>query len=211
MPEPLSPELSISHSDSSDLSSKRQQLIETAFRLFYRNGIHAVGINQILKESGIAKKTLYHHFSGKEALLLAVLKYRDECFLQWLSGRMEETREGLPALEVIFDALDDWFNNRVDSLMHFQGCFFINTCGEFGDLQHEVHQQCTQHKTAVEQLVRRQVNQLEGITYPEQLTQNICQLKDGAIVQAHVQGDTMAALRSKKLIRPMVQWASQVE
>ena len=75
---------------------KRQQLINTAFRLFYQNGIHAVGINQILKESGIAKKTLYHHFASKEQLLLAVLEYRDQIFLQWFSGYIKRAAPASP-------------------------------------------------------------------------------------------------------------------
>ena len=45
-----------------DSSGKRSELVQTAFRLFYQQGIHATGINQILSESGIAKKTLYQHF-----------------------------------------------------------------------------------------------------------------------------------------------------
>lgn len=179
---------------------KRQQLINTAFRLFYQNGIHAVGINQILKESGIAKKTLYHHFASKEQLLLAVLEYRDQIFLQWFSGYIQRAEPGLPALEAIFDALDDWFNNRAEELMNFQGCFFINTCAEFGDISHQAHQLCAQHKKRIEELVREQVDHLPITSGHKELTETICQLKEGAIVQAHIQGDLGAAKRSQQLL-----------
>lgn len=60
---------------------KVSQLLAGAFELFYRESVHGVGINQILAEAGIAKKTLYHHFEGKEALVLAVVRYRDQLFL----------------------------------------------------------------------------------------------------------------------------------
>lgn len=66
--------------------AKQQQLIQTAFALFYRDSIHGVGINQILQEAGIAKKTLYHHFASKDELVLAVLAYRDEVFLTGLNN-----------------------------------------------------------------------------------------------------------------------------
>ena len=176
---------------------KRQELINTAFKLFYQNGIHAVGINQILKESGIAKKTLYHHFASKEQLLLAVINYRDKVFLEWFISHIKAADPGLPAIEAIFDALDDWFNNRAEALTQFQGCFFINTCAEFGDLSHQAHQMCAEHKQRIEDLVREQVDQLPIETGHKELTQTICQLKEGAIVQAHIQGDLGAAKRSK--------------
>ena len=45
-----------------NIMDKKEQLVATAFNLFYKYGIHAVGINRVLEESGIAKKTLYNHF-----------------------------------------------------------------------------------------------------------------------------------------------------
>lgn len=63
-------------------SDKRQQLVTTAFKLFYFQSVHGVGINKILQESAIAKKTLYHHFVSKDELVKAVVRYRDETFYQ---------------------------------------------------------------------------------------------------------------------------------
>ena len=54
-------------------SQRRTQLIETALRLFYRNGFHATGIDKLLAEAGIAKMTLYKHFGSKDALILECL------------------------------------------------------------------------------------------------------------------------------------------
>jgi len=56
------------------VESKRNLLITRAFELFYTKGIHAVGINEILQYSGVAKKTLYHHFTSKDELVIATLK-----------------------------------------------------------------------------------------------------------------------------------------
>jgi len=57
---------------------KREHLIRVAFDLFYREGVHAVGINRVLAESGVAKKTLYHHFASKDDLVAATVAYRDQ-------------------------------------------------------------------------------------------------------------------------------------
>ncbi len=177
---------------------KRQQLIHTAFELFYRNGIHAVGINQILQTSGIAKRTLYNHFASKDELIEAVLDYRDENFYKWLASRVNTVKPGYDGLNELFDALDDWINNRVDLLTDFHGCFFINTCAEFNDPQHPLHQKCQQHKQRINDLIEKQVIAL-GINHPtaHTITESISLLKEGAITVAHVQGDLSAAQKAK--------------
>ena len=61
---------------SSKASSKREQLLNTALELFYREGYHATGIDRILAESGVAKMTLYKHFKSKDELIMAALEER---------------------------------------------------------------------------------------------------------------------------------------
>ncbi|WP_421865692.1 TetR/AcrR family transcriptional regulator [Motiliproteus sp.] len=187
------------------MSAKRMQLIETAFALFYCKGVHAVGINEVLAESGVAKKTLYHHFDSKEALIAAVVDYRDQRFLSWLESRFAMAKSGLEKVETLFDALDDWFNDRVSALMPFHGCFFINVSGEYGDLDHPIHQQCARHKQRVAALIESQLMPLvNSSTQAQQISQSLCLLKEGAISQAHVQGDKNAALKAKQAARLLI-------
>jgi hypothetical protein len=44
----------------------RQRILETAQRLFYRDGFRAVGIDTIISEAGVAKMSLYRHFPSKD-------------------------------------------------------------------------------------------------------------------------------------------------
>lgn len=179
---------------------KRQQLIQTAFELFYQHGIHAVGINQILQTAGVAKKTLYNHFASKDELIQAVVDYRDENFYNWLASRVEQVKPGYDGLNELFDAVDDWINNRGSLLTDFHGCFFINTCAEFNDPHHPLHQQCQQHKNRVNGLIERQIRAL-GISESaiDYVTESISLLKEGAIVMAHVQGDLNSAEKAKAM------------
>ena len=52
-------------------SDIRENIVKTASELFYRNGYNSTGINEIIRESGIAKATLYNHFKSKEDLCLS--------------------------------------------------------------------------------------------------------------------------------------------
>ncbi|WP_290697907.1 TetR/AcrR family transcriptional regulator [Amphritea sp.] len=188
------------------MSDKRLQLVITAFKLFYSKGVHAVGINEILSESGVAKKTLYHHFSGKEELVSAVLEFRDQRFHNWLKSRLDQATPGPDKVGGLFDALDDWFNDRVDELLPFHGCFFINVSAEFSEPNNLLHQLCCRHKERVAQLIRTQVETLDlEPVEVNAFTNALCLLKEGAVSLAHVQGDRLAAIKAKATALQLLQ------
>jgi AcrR family transcriptional regulator len=177
--------------------TKPDLLIHTAFKLFYQHGIHAVGINRILSETGVAKKTLYHHFSSKDALLEAVLIYRDQIFMDWLTSRMMVAGEGKIAVLALFDALDDWFHDRVEVLLPFRGCFFVKANGEFSD--HVVNDLCQRHKQNITSFIQANLIGFSSELASADLAQSISVLKEGAIAQAYVAGDLDAAKRAKAM------------
>jgi AcrR family transcriptional regulator len=49
----------------------REQLVETATRMFADRGFDATSIEAILEEAGVSRGSLYHHFGSKEALFEA--------------------------------------------------------------------------------------------------------------------------------------------
>jgi AcrR family transcriptional regulator len=64
----------------------RERILTTAYRLFTRRGIRAVGTDEVIAQSGVAKATLYRHFASKNDLVLAVLRRREEL---WTLGEVE--------------------------------------------------------------------------------------------------------------------------
>jgi AcrR family transcriptional regulator len=52
----------------------RAQLIAIATRLFAAHGYDGTSIEAVLKEAGVSRGSLYHHFAGKEALYEAVVE-----------------------------------------------------------------------------------------------------------------------------------------
>jgi AcrR family transcriptional regulator len=57
--------------------SRRDDVVDSAMKLFAEEGFHAVGIDRILSKGGLAKMTLYRHFDSKQALILASLEARN--------------------------------------------------------------------------------------------------------------------------------------
>lgn len=184
---------------------KQELLVRTAFKLFYTQGIHAVGVNLVLSESGIAKKTLYHHFPSKEHLVEAAVRYRDRNYQAWLISRLECVSVGKSALLELFNALDDWFHSRVPDIDHFHGCFFINASAEYGDRDNAIHRACAEHKAGITKLIQEHVDKLslpEGIK--KEIRNLVVLLKEGAISTAHVGGNLDAALEAKVILETIL-------
>jgi AcrR family transcriptional regulator len=177
------------------MTDKRQLLIDTALELFYENGVNSVGINEILKVSGVAKKTLYNHFKSKEELILVTLETRDKAFLQWLDNELCESNNDLEVIRNLFNGLNHWFRTGVPELLLFRGCFFINTSAEFSKENNDIKRCCGEHKLKVRALIQKYLTSSDPA-----LLDMICLLKEGAIVSAHLNQDYEAAQKCIPLI-----------
>jgi len=192
-----------------EIIDKRTLLVTTALDLFYRHGIHAVGINEVLKASGVAKKTLYNHFASKEALIAATVELRDGRLLNWLDDCVAEAGPGKPAIEAIFQAMDDWINERVPELGPFRGCFFINTSAEYSQPGCPIFERCQRHKQAVRERLLQQLRVMM-LAEPEAMADQLMLLKEGAIVAAHLMGDRQAGIKAGKTALLLLDSASRV-
>src|SRR3982750_863581 len=65
---------------SDDRSAMQERILETTDRLFYGQGIRAIGVDTVAAETGISKRTLYNYFPSKDALIAAYLLRRLEPF-----------------------------------------------------------------------------------------------------------------------------------
>ncbi|MDF3124110.1 TetR/AcrR family transcriptional regulator [Rheinheimera sp. 1928-s] len=180
---------------------KKQQLVETALSLFYRYGVHAVGINQILEQSAVAKKTLYHHFVSKDELLMATLELRHQRFYQWLEQQLNSADPANPA-DTLFDALSLWFEGKATLLGPFFGCYFQNCAAEYHGPDSAVLELCAQHKLKVKHLVNTHL-QSYHLTEEGQslLLDGLMLLKEGAISMALLHADAAVAQHAKKQAR----------
>ena len=123
----------------------RERLLATAVELFYRNGFGAVGVDQVIAAAGVTKTTFYKHFEGKDELMVAAVKRRDEWESQaWSRAVRQMAGEGAsPAKQLVamIDVMDLWFNDP-----DFLGCMFMNTAAEFPNRHDPVHQAAADYK-----------------------------------------------------------------
>lgn len=183
--------------------AKREQVLETAKRLFYREGIRATGVDRILEEAGVARMTLYNHFDGKDALIVAALRERSRDFRTWLKEEVERRETGpRERLLAVFDVLDDWIRGESDGA-GFAGCAFIRAAAEFTDHDDPVHKLAAAHKAELRTDLAALAT-TAGAHEPAHLAADLLLLIDGAIVTAQVAGDLTAAPRARAMAEIIV-------
>jgi AcrR family transcriptional regulator len=172
----------------------RTRILEASYALFSRHGIRAVGIDAIIKRSGVARMTLYRHFSSKDELVLAFLERREQLWTKdWLQ-REVTIRASDPGeqLLAIFDVFDGWFRTE-----DFEGCSFINvlleTAGAEGPLYEASAGQLARIRAFLAGLARE-----AGVADPERFARKWHILMKGSIVAAG-EGDREAARRAREV------------
>ena len=181
------------------MHNKKQHIIECAFALFYEKGIHAVGINEIIKTAAIAKKTLYNHFISKDELLLATLHYRAQLEIQQLNSKLDRAEIGKDALLAWFEYLEEFINSRVACLGNFRGDYFNNCCVEYGQKELPIYQACHAHKLAIKAIIQQHVDSFEPSFQKNKfLVNTLVLLKEGVINEALIGGNLNSAKEAKE-------------
>jgi AcrR family transcriptional regulator len=181
-------------------ASTRERILETAYRLFSKHGIQAVGIDTIVAEAHVAKMTLYHYFASKKDLVLAFLDLREQRWThEWLEAGIERLAVA-PQERVlsVFDLLDGWFR-RSD----YEGCPFISALLELDDKSSPIHGAAIGHIEVVRAILERLAAQA-ACTDPEATAYELQILVMGAIVSAS-RGDLDAAARARRLAQMLIE------
>ena len=165
-----------------EFSHARQQILETASELFYQKGIQHVGINEVIAESGVAKRTLYRWFPSKDLLIEEVMKYRASQWICWFETAVSE-RGNTPKERLLatFDVLREWYASP-----NFRGCPFINAVLEIADASHKAHQVSINLRESIRQIIMRLAAEA-GIKNPDFFSQQYLLLIGGASLMATIE------------------------
>jgi AcrR family transcriptional regulator len=169
----------------------QQRILETADRLFYGQGIRAIGVDTIAAEIGISKRTLYNYFPSKDALIAA--------YLQGRSVPLPPSDK--PPVEQIlgsFDGLERYFGSK-----GFRGCPFVNAIAELSEDGHPAHKIAIEFKEGRRLWYRDLLLRL-GVADAEGLATQLRLLVEGAIATALVRRDAKVARDAKGAARALL-------
>jgi AcrR family transcriptional regulator len=175
----------------SEKPDMNERILQTADRLFYLQGIRAVGVDTIAAEIGISKRTLYNHFASKDALIAAYLTRR--------SGPIRSSDK--PPVEQIlgtFDSLERRFAAK-----DFRGCPFVNAVAELGAEDRAVRRIAIAFKESRRLWFRDLLLRL-GVADAEGLSTQLTLLVDGSIAQDLVRKDPSMARAAKQAARVLL-------
>jgi len=172
-------------------SSMKERILGTADRLFYLQGIRAIGVDTIAAEIGISKRTLHNHFPSKDALISAYLARR---FVQ------PQPSDKPPAEQILgtFDRLERGFASK-----GFRGCPFVNAVAELGTEDQAVRKIAVAFKESRRLWFRDLLLQL-GVADAEGLATQLTLLVDGSIAQDLVRNDPSMARAAKEAARVLL-------
>jgi AcrR family transcriptional regulator len=175
----------------SEKPSMKERILETADRLFYLQGLRAVGVDTIAAEIGISKRTLYNHFPSKDQLISAYLERRFT----------KAPASDKPPVEQIlgtFDRLERGFASK-----GFRGCPFVNAVAEMGAEDRSVRKIAIAFKESRRLWFRDLLTQLD-VADAEGLATQLALLVDGSIAQDLVRNDPSMARAAKEAARVLL-------
>jgi AcrR family transcriptional regulator len=108
----------------------RERLLNAADRLFYQEGVRAVGIDRVLAEADAAKASLYQHFGCKDQLVASYLERRTADARANIEAYLADTPPSRRALK-FFDWVVEWAESQ-----EFRGCPLHHTVSELTDTAH---------------------------------------------------------------------------
>ena len=118
---------------SADLGSRppRERILLVARDLFYRHGLHSVGVEAIAEAALTNKMTLYRHFKSKDELIVAyVTQLASEGDTVWERIAAENPGDPQKRLDAWVDHIEDVLTNKYE-----RGCALANAAVEL-DAEH---------------------------------------------------------------------------
>jgi AcrR family transcriptional regulator len=158
------------------MTTHRQQILDTAARLFAEQGYLETGINQLIEESAVARRTFYHHFPSKEELGAAYLEAKSEEWLAVLRRAVESRRSAGGVVRGIFERVEE-----LAKATKFRGCSLLNMAAEFAQANSAMRARVKRAKEAQSALLAQV---LGAVGVSNATARQIDVLLEGSIVSA---------------------------
>lgn len=183
-------------------SKVKPRVIETVSRLFYEQGFHATGINQIIEDSSVAKASLYQHFSSKDDLLDAYLQYVSEQWHKDFEAFHAKQTAGENKILALFD-----FRKQLALKSQFKGCAFVRVAYELPDLNEQALEKIQKFKSSVKNFIKENIMRLSTpLSQPQadELLELLLYLYEGCGIQSTLLRSVQPIEDAKKIAQKLL-------
>ena len=177
----------------------RERILAAARELFYRRGIHAVGVEAIAEAAGTNKMTLYRHFASKDVLVAACLSELTQEFdVAW--DAIAAAHVGDPEGQLLA-----WLRHMCEFKEHEaeRGCALANAAVELPDKDHPARRVIREYKTALRERLIRLCRDAK-LAEPERLADEVFLIIEGARITAQSVGTEGLAARLAGMLEALV-------
>jgi AcrR family transcriptional regulator len=178
----------------------RDRILNVAFDLFYRHGFYGVGINEIARQAGTTRQTLYNHFESKDEIVLEVIERRDQAWRKTFSEEIVRRggEEPIAQLRSALDVVREFFRQE-----GFNGCLLICAATAFPLLTDPAHRAAKANVDAIRGIIQ-DVAARAGFENPESFARQFNLILEGAIVTEAFDRDNTAADTAGCLIDTLI-------
>lgn len=173
----------------------RGKVIDTASRLFYKQGYANTGINQIIEESGVVKSSVYTAFRTKEDILMAYLETTGAATDAALQKAADQKGTAKEKILAVFDFLIAMAQGK-----EYYGCQFLNIISEIPPENERVIKQIQKQKNGV----RRLFSEVLESTGQQELVDEIYLLFEGALIADKVHHRVWPMEAAKKIVSKLL-------
>jgi AcrR family transcriptional regulator len=181
----------------------RYRILNAAKQLFYEQGYHATGINQIITEAQVVKASFYQHFPSKEALGVAYLEQRSQLWFAWVRAAASQQKDPRDRVLALFNSVEE-AADRVG----FRGCAFLNMVSEFPDGDTPIRQSVIKHKMAIRDYFRELIDAFyPSSTPPEERMEcadTIYLLFESALIVSQTYGEPWPIRTARNTVQRML-------
>lgn len=181
-----------------ELSPAAGRILAAASKLFYEQGIRAVGVDAIVEEADVAKVTLYNNFGSKDELAAAYVRDRRARWQVWMEGFVEREQDPKLRLVVIFDALGEWMESG-----GFRGSAAINAFSEISDPEHPVRVAAGEYKEWTQGYLRGLATDA-GSKDPDKLGERLWILLEGATITSVMEESLVPVREAREIAEALV-------
>jgi AcrR family transcriptional regulator len=172
-----------------------QYIAEVAARLFYREGVHAVGVDRVADTAELTKRTIYRHYRSKDELIAGAIRYAPRVPFPESGPPVERMLGAFAALETFLTDVD------------YRGCPYIIFSAELAERDHPA-------RTVIDRYLGKRRGWFRdraaeaGLRNPERVAEELDVLFDGAVASGAKRGDLVAVRTAQRVARMVLRDAA---
>ncbi len=167
--------------DGKDRPRAAERILNSARELFYREGIRAVGVDEIVANAGVTKPSLYRSYASKDELAASYLRLYEAEFWECFDAAVDR-HPGDPRAQLL-----DYFEvlaGRTTS-PDYRGCGLSNAAVEYPDPANPARQVSEVHKAKLRERLGEMVQAMD-VAEPTLLADGLFLLLEGTLISAQI-------------------------